>query len=48
MAFIHVINGLNGDIIKWREPELDKNITTNERVNSIYLSSICSSFLTDE
>jgi hypothetical protein len=22
MAFIHVFNGLNGGIIKWREPEL--------------------------
>jgi hypothetical protein len=25
MALIHIINGLNGDIIKWREPELQNN-----------------------
>ncbi|MCI54626.1 hypothetical protein A2U01_0075876, partial [Trifolium medium] len=23
MALIHAINGLNGEFIKWREPELD-------------------------
>jgi hypothetical protein len=27
MAAIHAINGLNGDIIKWREPELPPHST---------------------
>jgi hypothetical protein len=30
MAFIHVINGLNGDIIKWRKPELGVKIGSRD------------------
>jgi hypothetical protein len=29
MAFIHALNALNGDIFKWRIPELVLNYDTN-------------------
>jgi hypothetical protein len=31
MALIHIINGLNGGIIKWREPELVQQNVQKEK-----------------